>query len=141
MGNQFRSGEGGHVKTSWMSSRPAASGLLTAAAATFLLSGCGSQDETAYCVDRNTNQVADNNRCDGDGSGGAYFFGTGASGYGRGSVLPDGPRANVNDVGAREGLGIAGTGSVGTKGGFGTTVTGGGSGGGFGSGGHGSAGG
>jgi hypothetical protein len=130
------------MTTSWMSSRPAASGLLTAAAAAFLLTGCGGQDQTAYCVDRTTNKVSDNSRCDGDGSRGAYVYGTGNSGYGGGSVLPAGPRANVNDSGAREGLGIAGSGSVGSKGGFGTTVSGGGgSGGGFGSSGHGSAGG
>jgi len=130
------------MTTSWMSSRPAAGGLLTAAAAAFLLSACGGQDQTAYCVNRTTNKVADNSRCDGDGAHGAYFFGTGISGYGRGSVLPPGPRANVNDPGAREGLGIARSGSVGSKGGFDTTVKGsGGFGGGFGSGGHGSAGG
>jgi hypothetical protein len=131
------------MTTSWMSSRPAATGLLTAAAAAFLLTGCGGQSQTAYCVDRSTNKVADNNRCDGNGSNGAYFFGTGRSGYGNGSVLPAGPRADVNDPAGREGLGIARSGSVGYKGGFGSTVkSGGGSGGGgFGSGGHGSAGG
>jgi hypothetical protein len=128
----------------WMSSKPATSGLLTAAAAAFLLSGCSDQeDRTAYCVDRETNKVADNSRCDGNGGGGAFFFMGGLGGYGRGSVLPLGPRANVNDPAAREKLGIARTGSVGPKGGFGTTVksSGGGSGGGFSSGGRGSAGG
>jgi hypothetical protein len=130
------------MTTRWMSSRPAAGGLLTAAAAAFLLTGCGGPDQSAYCVDRATNKVADNGRCDGDGSHGAYFYGMGNAGYGRGSVLPAGPRANVNDPGAREGLGIARSGSVGSKGGFGTAVRGGGgSGGGFSSGGHGSSGG
>lgn len=131
------------MTTSWMSSKPATTGLLTAAAAAFLLAGCGDQDEKAYCVDRKTNEVADNSRCDGNGSGGAFLFMGGLGGYGRGSVLPLGPRANVNDPVAREKLGIARSGSVGSKGGFGTTVksSGGGSGGGFSSGGRGSGGG
>lgn len=130
------------MTTAWMSSRPATGGLLTVAAAAFLLSGCGGQDQTAYCVNRATNKVADNSACNNGGSGGAFFFGTGRSGLGRGSVLPAGPRANVNDPAARQNLGIAGSGSVGSKGGFGTTAKGGGgSGGGFSSGGHGSAGG
>jgi hypothetical protein len=130
------------MSTSWMSTRPAAGGLLTVAAAAFLLTACGGQDQSAYCVNRSTSKVADNSHCDGDGSHGVYAYGTGSSGYGLGSVLPAGPRANVNDPGARESLGIARTGSVGSKGGFGTTVSGGGgSRGGFGSGAHGSAGG
>jgi hypothetical protein len=129
-----------------MSSRPAASGLLTAAAAAFLLTGCASHNETAYCLERATNQVVDDSQCDDGGHNGAYYYGAGRSGYGRGSVLPAGPRAEVNDSAARESMGIAGTGSVGTKGGFGTTAkgssgSGGGSGGGFSSGGHGSSGG
>lgn len=127
--------------TRWMSSRPAATGLLTAAAAAFLLSGCGGNSQSAYCVSRDKNQVADNSRCDGNGSHGAYFFGTGLAGLGRGAILPAGPRANVNDPVARDGLGIARSGSVGSKGGFGSTVKSSGFGGGFGSGGHGSAGG
>ena len=130
------------MTTRWMSSRPAASGLLTAAAAAFLLTGCASHDETAYCLDRATNKVADNSQCDDGGHGGAFFYGAGSSGYSRGSVLPAGPRAEVNDPAARESMGIAGTGSVGSKGGFGTTAKGSsGSGGGFSSGGHGSSGG
>jgi len=130
------------MTTGWMSSKPATSGLLTVAAAAFLLTGCGGgQNQSAYCVDRATNKVADNSACDNGGSHGAYFFGTGRSGYGRGSVLPSGPRAEVNDPGARQNLGIAGTGSVGTKGGFGSSAKGSGSSGGFGSGGHGSSGG
>ena len=130
------------MTTGWMSSRPAAGGLLTAAAAAFLLTACGGgQDQSAYCVDRSTNKVADNSACDNGGSHGAYFFGTGRAGYGRGSVLPAGPRAEVNDPGARQNLGIAGTGSVGSKGGFGSSAKSGGSSGGFGSGGHGSSGG
>ncbi|HYO17797.1 MAG TPA: hypothetical protein VES02_03900 [Dermatophilaceae bacterium] len=130
------------MTTGWMSSRPAAGGLLTVAAAAFLLSGCSSQNRTAYCVNRSTNQVADNSACNNGGSGGAYFFGTGRSGYGQGSVLPAGPRANVDDPGARQNLGIAGSGSVGSKGGFGSAAkSSSSSGGGFSSGGHGSAGG
>jgi hypothetical protein len=141
-----------------MSSRPAATGLLTAAAAAFLLTSCGDrdQDQTAYCVDKVTNEVVDNSECDDDGShGGSYggshsvfVYGAGSSGLHRGSVLPDGPRAAVNDPAGRESLGIARTGSVGSKGGFGSTVKSSGSSshgssshGGFGSSGHGSSGG
>jgi hypothetical protein len=130
------------MTTRWMSSRPAAGGLLTAAAAAFLLTGCASHNDTAYCLERANNQVVDDSQCDDSGHNGAYFYGAGRSGYSRGSVLPAGPRAEVNDPGARESMGIARTGSVGSKGGFGTTAKGSSSsGGGFSSGSHGSSGG
>lgn len=59
------------------------------------LSGCGSENETAYCVDQN-NKVTDNEYCDrGNNSGFFWFFG--AAGLGRGSFAGSGERINSTD--------------------------------------------
>jgi hypothetical protein len=52
------------------------------------VSGCGGEEETAYCVDQ-SNRVTDNKYCDrGNNSGFFWFFG--APGLGRGSLAGGG---------------------------------------------------
>lgn len=111
----------------------------------FGTASCGDDpDQVAYCVDQ-SNQVVDADYCDddGDGHGGFFFINTGShlGGLGRGARLNGGNVIPYTDTAARERAGLPARGSItGGKGGFGTTVKGGGRG--FGSfgGSHGSSG-
>lgn len=59
------------------------------------LSGCGDEDETAYCVDE-SNRVTDDVRCDRANNPGFFWF-FGAPGLGRGSIAGAGERINSTD--------------------------------------------
>ena len=59
------------------------------------LSGCGGEEETAYCVDAN-NRVTDNVHCDRANNPGFFWF-FGAPGLGRGSIAGSGERINSTD--------------------------------------------
>jgi hypothetical protein len=62
------------------------------------LSGCGGEQETAYCVDPN-NVVTENSHCDrADDPGYFWFFG--GPGLTRGSYAPGGERINSTDTAA-----------------------------------------
>ena len=62
------------------------------------LSGCGGEEETAYCVDQD-NRVTENVHCDrADNPGFFWFFG--AAGLGRGSIAGPGERINSTDKAA-----------------------------------------
>ena len=62
------------------------------------LSGCGGEDEVAYCVDE-SNRVVENRECErGTNSGFFWFFG--AAGLSRGSFAGAGERINSTDKAA-----------------------------------------
>lgn len=62
------------------------------------LSGCGGEDEVAYCVDE-SNRVVENRECERGTSPGHFWF-FGAAGLGRGSFAPAGERINSTDKAA-----------------------------------------
>ncbi len=62
------------------------------------LSGCGGEDETAYCVDE-SNRVTENRHCE-SGTNGGFFWFFGAAGLGRGSLAGAGDRINSTDKAA-----------------------------------------
>ena len=62
------------------------------------LSGCGGEDEVAYCVDEN-DVVVENRHCE-SGTNGGFFWFFGAAGLGRGSIAGPGERINSTDKAA-----------------------------------------
>lgn len=99
----------------------------------FSLAACG-EEEQVYCTDEN-DVVVDPDECERRGGGGFFFY-HGSSlpaNASPGAKLSGGTRAPYNQPGIRSKLGLPKTGSIASKGGFGTSVkTGGGLGGGFG---------
>lgn len=97
--------------------------VVAAVAGTFTLAaGCGTDDKTAYCVNRH-DRVVDNQNCDrvssGHGGGGAYAWRLANSGRNvrAGSHLTSGSRVDPGNKSAMRNAGI--------KGGFGGTGRGG----------------
>ena len=62
------------------------------------LSGCGGEEETAYCVDEN-DRVVENRHCE-SGTNGGFFWFFGAAGLGRGSLAGQGERITSTDKAA-----------------------------------------
>jgi len=62
------------------------------------LSGCGGEDETAYCVDE-SDRVVENRNCE-SGTNGGFFWFFGAAGLGRGGLAGPGERINSTDKAA-----------------------------------------
>jgi hypothetical protein len=62
------------------------------------LSGCGGEDEVAYCVDE-SNRVVENRECE-RGTNPGFFWFFGAAGLSRGSFAPAGERINSTDKAA-----------------------------------------
>ncbi len=62
------------------------------------LSGCGGEEETAYCVDEN-DVVVENRHCE-SGTNGGFFWFFGGAGLGRGSIAGAGERINSTDKAA-----------------------------------------
>jgi hypothetical protein len=62
------------------------------------LSGCGGEDEVAYCVDE-SNRVVENRECE-RGTNPGFFWFFGAAGLSRGSFAGSGERINSTDKAA-----------------------------------------
>ena len=62
------------------------------------LSGCGGEDEVAYCVDE-SNRVVENRECE-RGTNPGFFWFFGAAGLSRGSFAGPGERINSTDKAA-----------------------------------------
>ena len=87
------------------------------------LSGCGGEEETAYCVDEN-DVVVENRHCE-SGTNGGFFWFFGGAGLGRGSIAGPGERINSTDKAAlarRGGFGANGR-STSSGSGVGTKVS------------------
>lgn len=121
--------------TNTWSRAPRAAAVIAVTGLAIGLSGCGGEEQPAYCTDAE-GVVVDPDLCEDSGGHGYFiYYGSGLSHNAQpGDRLSGGTKIAYNDSGARSKVGLPATGKISSGGGFGGTakVGGGGFGGGFG---------